>query len=104
MLKILHGEKYEYERRTLQKIRKRMGIYRRTTDILDISRRFNRVTIVLAEKLTVDIRIDNFGRGYLHVWIRRQKLIIARFIYHFSTLLSYANNVVEIALILYIKL
>ena len=81
-----------------------MGIYRRTTDILDVSRRLSRVTTVLTKELTADTRIDNFGRGYLHVWIRRQKLIIARFIYHFSTLLSYANNVVEIALILYIKL
>ena len=81
-----------------------MGIYRRTIDILDVSRRLGRVAIVLAEEFTADTRIDNFGRGYFHVWIRRQGLMIVRFVYHFSTLSSYANNVVEIALILCIKL
>ncbi len=48
-----------------------MGIYRRTIEILDVSRRLNRVIIVFAEELIVDIRIDNFRRGYIHVWIRR---------------------------------
>ncbi len=80
-----------------------MGIYRRTIDILDINRHFDRVTIILTKEFTVDIRIDNFRRGYLHVWIRRQGLMIVRFIYHFSILLLYVNDVVEIALILCIK-
>ncbi len=48
-----------------------MGIYRRTTNILNASRRLSRVTTILTEKLTADIRIDNFRRGYLHVWIRK---------------------------------
>ena len=48
-----------------------MGIYRRTINILDASRRLGRVATVLAEELTTDTRIDNFKRGYLHVWIRR---------------------------------
>src|SRR6266536_1707436 len=104
VLEILHGEGYECGRRTLQRIRKRIGIYRRTTNILDTSRRLGRVATILAEELTADTRIDNFGRGHFHVWIRRQGLMITRFIYHFSTLSSYANNVVEIALILCIKL
>ena len=60
MLEILHGKKYKYRRRTLQRIRKRMDIYRRTTDILDASRRLDRVTTVFTEELTADTRIDNF--------------------------------------------
>jgi len=71
VLEILHGEGYEYRWKTLRRIRYRMGIYRRTIDILDTSRRLGRVTTILTEEFTADIRIDNFKRGYLHVWIRR---------------------------------
>ena len=61
VLEILHGEGYECGRRTLQRIRKRIGIYRRTINILDTSRGLSRVVTILAEKLTADTRIDNFG-------------------------------------------
>ncbi len=54
ILEILHKKIYEYGQKTLRKIRYRMGIYRRTTDILNTNRRLSRVATVLAKELIAD--------------------------------------------------
>jgi hypothetical protein len=77
-VRVLNIERYNYNIRQIQNLRRFMGISRRTINIAEVVKCHAKIVTLLADELKGDSLIDYFGRILLHEWIRKHGIMIAR--------------------------